>query len=47
VRLTKQMPYGHKAIIKNKMREGNQWIEILSCSMKETKNILEMYAKRK
>jgi hypothetical protein len=36
------MPYGHKVIIKNKMREGNQWIEILSCVVKENKNIVEM-----
>jgi hypothetical protein len=42
VKLTKQMPYGHKAIIKNKMKEGNQWIEILSYLMKESRNILEM-----
>jgi hypothetical protein len=37
--LTKQMPCGHQAIIKNKMTEGNQWIEILSYLMKKIRNI--------
>jgi hypothetical protein len=42
MKLTKEMPYGHKVIIKNKMREGNQWIEILSYFMKENRNIVKM-----
>jgi hypothetical protein len=38
--LTKKMPSGHQVIIKNKMREGNQSIKILSYIMKENKNIV-------
>jgi hypothetical protein len=38
--LTKQMPCSHQEIIKNKMKEGNQLIEILSYIMKENKNIV-------
>jgi hypothetical protein len=37
--LIKQTPYGHYAIIKNKMTKDNQWIEILSYLIKDSRNI--------
>jgi hypothetical protein len=41
MRLTKQTPCGRQTIIKNKMKEGNQSIEILSYIMKENINIVK------
>jgi hypothetical protein len=36
MKLTKQTPYGHQVIMKNKMRKSNQWIEILNSIMKKS-----------
>jgi hypothetical protein len=40
VKLTKQMPCGHRVTSKNKMKEGDPSIKILNYTMKENKNIV-------